>query len=204
MGNRNNSSNLRTACRLEVSSGNYLRAFLILPDDWVSPTDITINISLNDYSLNTFSKDNVNEIEKNGGIFFFFGYPRRNGTSLDSNTSVAFFWLGGTFSQTDKGRDIYFYSSGFLIGAGDYVYYGEKVRLCRSSEDAHSFSTSATTKIKFAKSNLQYHCTQHIWRFAEHSYDYIGADNANISDSYNGWIDLLLTTSSNYINRLLR
>ena len=68
--------------------------------------------------------------------------------------------------------------------------YGCSVRLCRSSQDSHSFSTSATSAIQFANGNVQYHCTQHKWRFAEHQYDYIGADNANISDSYNGWIDL--------------
>ena len=190
MNNRNNFSNLRTACRLEVSSGNYLRALLLLPDDWVSPTNITINITLTDYSLNTFTINNIKEIEDNGGIFFFFGYSRRTGSSIDSNNTTAWFWLGDPFQQANKGRDIYFYNNGFIIGVGDYVYCGEKVRLCHSSTDSHSFSTSATSKIKFAKSNLQYHCTLHKWRFAEHSYDYIGADNANISDSYNGWIDL--------------
>ena len=60
----------------------------------------------------------------------------------------------------------------------------------RLIHNGSKFSTSATTKIDFAPANLQYHCTQHIWRFAEHSYDIIGAANANISDSYNGWIDL--------------
>ena len=30
----------------------------------------------------------------------------------------------------------------------------------------------------------------HTWRFAEHQYDYIGADNNNISSTNDGWIDL--------------
>lgn len=44
--------------------------------------------------------------------------------------------------------------------------------------------------IAFSKGNLQYHCTNHVWQFATNQYDIIGGDNANISDSYNGWVDL--------------
>ena len=65
----------------------------------------------------------------------------------------------------------------------------------------HRFSVSATTTVKFAPGNLQY-TTQGshavatggtapgMWRFAEHQYDAIRAANANISASYEGWIDL--------------
>ena len=45
-------------------------------------------------------------------------------------------------------------------------------------------------QIVFSKGNLQYHCTNHVWQFATNQYDMIGGDNANISDSYDGWIDL--------------
>ena len=45
-------------------------------------------------------------------------------------------------------------------------------------------------QIVFSKGNLQYHCTNHVWQFATNQYDMIGDDNANISDSYDGWIDL--------------
>ena len=45
-------------------------------------------------------------------------------------------------------------------------------------------------QIVFSKGNLQYHCTNHVWQFATNQYDIIGGDNANISDSYDGWIDL--------------
>lgn len=52
------------------------------------------------------------------------------------------------------------------------------------------FSISATQRIQFSKGNLQYQASTDTWRFAENQYDTIGALNANISDSYNGWIDL--------------
>ena len=52
------------------------------------------------------------------------------------------------------------------------------------------FSVSADTKVYFSKGNLQYQASTKTWRFAEHQYYIIGDDNKNISDTYDGWIDL--------------
>ncbi len=57
-------------------------------------------------------------------------------------------------------------------------------------------------KVYFSKGNLQYNAAQGTlqcadgttkqgtWRFAQNQYDLIGSDNSNISQDYNGWIDL--------------
>lgn len=45
-------------------------------------------------------------------------------------------------------------------------------------------------QVWFSQGNLQYQASTNTWRFAEHQYDYVGADNANISATYSGWIDL--------------
>ena len=55
---------------------------------------------------------------------------------------------------------------------------------------AKTFSVSATKTVTFSPGNLQYHAVNDEWRFAPSQLDYIGKDNANISDTYNGWIDL--------------
>lgn len=52
------------------------------------------------------------------------------------------------------------------------------------------FSISATQKVKFAPGNLQYQASTNTLRFARQQYDTIGTLNANISVSYDGWIDL--------------
>ena len=52
------------------------------------------------------------------------------------------------------------------------------------------FSVSETTQIQFAQGNLQYQASTKTWQFAEHQYDAIGEANKNISDTYDGWIDL--------------
>jgi len=45
-------------------------------------------------------------------------------------------------------------------------------------------------KVKFSSGNLQYNPANQEWRFAPLQTDYVGGDNANISDNYEGWIDL--------------
>ena len=65
------------------------------------------------------------------------------------------------------------------------------------------FSVSATKQVTFSPGNLQYHPANNEWRFAEHQWDYVGgsnegnvyedgvkSNNALISPSYDGWIDL--------------
>ena len=68
-----------------------------------------------------------------------------------------------------------------------------------------TFSVSAVKKVRFSQGNLQYCASSNIWRFAESQWDYVGSqnplhgnpcgtvtgsDNGNISQTYNGWIDL--------------
>ena len=55
---------------------------------------------------------------------------------------------------------------------------------------AKPFSVSATKTVTFSPGNLQYHAANNEWRFAPNQTDYIGDANANISATYNGWIDL--------------
>lgn len=52
------------------------------------------------------------------------------------------------------------------------------------------FSTSADRIVYFSRGNLQYQASTKTWRFAENQTDCIGKDNNNISDTYDGWIDL--------------
>ncbi len=62
------------------------------------------------------------------------------------------------------------------------------------------FSVSETKQVQFAKGNLQYHCKNQEWRFAESQLTALGTQNENISDTYDGWIDLFgrSTAKTNY------
>lgn len=60
------------------------------------------------------------------------------------------------------------------------------------------FAVSPTEQVLFSQGNLQYQASTDTWRFAEHQYDYIGEDNANVSETYEGWIDLFAFATSGY------
>ncbi len=77
-----------------------------------------------------------------------------------------------------------------------------------------AFSVSADKKVYFSQGNLQYQASTGTWRFAEHQWDFVGtqnpddegnlggtvngSDNANISENYDGWIDLFGWGTSGY------
>jgi hypothetical protein len=52
------------------------------------------------------------------------------------------------------------------------------------------FSVSETQQIAFSSGNLQYHPLNNQWRFAESQIDCADDANANISPTYDGWVDL--------------
>ena len=52
------------------------------------------------------------------------------------------------------------------------------------------FSVSDTKQVHFSRGNLQYNAAQNKWRFAPRQYSYVCGDNANASETYDGWIDL--------------
>ena len=74
------------------------------------------------------------------------------------------------------------------------------------------FTVAEGKTVAFASGNLQYNAAQGshycadgsvqqgTWRFAEHQYDYIGDANSNISQTYDGWIDLFGWGTSGYNN----
>lgn len=61
-----------------------------------------------------------------------------------------------------------------------------------------TFSVSDTTAVQFSRGNLQYNAALDKWRFALRQYDYICGDNANISEDYDGWIDLFCWGTSGW------
>ena len=64
------------------------------------------------------------------------------------------------------------------------------------------FAVSENSYVAFAKGNLQYQASTNTWRFADKQYDVIGEENANVSENYDGWIDLFGWGTSGYNNRM--
>jgi hypothetical protein len=81
-----------------------------------------------------------------------------------------------------------------------------------TTEVDHSlFGVAENTKVRFSQGNLQFSIPQSVrtastdaigtWRFADKQYDYIGALNANISETYPDWIDLFGWGTSGWNSR---
>lgn len=62
------------------------------------------------------------------------------------------------------------------------------------------YSVSESKKVFFARGNLQYKASTSTWQLAPNQYDIIGNRNNNISETYNGWIDLFGWATSGYHN----
>lgn len=60
------------------------------------------------------------------------------------------------------------------------------------------FSVSETLQVRFSQGNLQYQASTNTWRFAENQLSYVGEDNANIGENYDGWVDLFGWGTSGY------
>ena len=60
------------------------------------------------------------------------------------------------------------------------------------------FSVSATKQVYFSQGNLQYKASTNTWRFANAQSESIIEGNANISPTYNGWIDLFGWGTANH------
>lgn len=53
-------------------------------------------------------------------------------------------------------------------------------------------------QVYYSKGNLQYQASTNTWRFAESQWNCIGDGNSNISETYDGWIDLFGWGTSGY------
>ena len=60
------------------------------------------------------------------------------------------------------------------------------------------FTVAEGRQVWIATGNLQYLASEHLWGFAENAFDYVGNDNANIAEHYDGWIDLFGWGTSGY------
>lgn len=53
-------------------------------------------------------------------------------------------------------------------------------------------------RVYFSQGNLQYQASTNTWRFAESQWNYMGDGNSNVSETYDGWIDLFGWGTSGY------
>lgn len=109
------------------------------------------------------------------------------------NKKIIFFSLLFLLSLTLSAQmHMYVWQDGvkttFAIADVDSITFTDEIE--DSYQKVGHFSVSATQQIAFSSGNLQYHPLNNQWRFAESQLDRVGDANANISPTYDGWIDM--------------
>ena len=188
---RDNAVNLRS-----IATVNGQKGLVILPDNW--------NFSQTVLELEPdFYGDIIIDARKwecwwemAGAIFLpCTGY--RTGTTVKNVSTEANYWTSTRYeSDATNAYHLYVPSSGGDAQVGhSKIYYGMAVRLVQ--DDVYKpeplsgkFSVADGKQIQFSEGNLQYHCKNQTWQFAAKQTDYIGEDNSDKSDTYDGWIDL--------------
>lgn len=195
-------------CQLTgLTSGTtyYIRAYAInsqgpsYGNDEVFTTDMNLPIVTIDEitDITTISAIVHGNVTDSGGTYIYErGFCWSTNHNPTTNNSHIICGSGtGVFSGTIKplqGSTTYYVRAFANIEGG--TTYGSEM----SFETAYlpqgalngAFSISSTQQVYFSKGNLQYQASTNTWKFADHQYDCIGDNNANISPTYSGWIDL--------------
>ena len=102
-----------------------------------------------------------------------------------------------------------YYVRAYVIRGHHEAYYGKEMSFTTPVNPSGGviegslsgkFTVAMGEQVYFSKGNLQFHPVQRKWRFAEHQWDIVGAENANVSENYNGWLDLMGWATSGYNN----
>ena len=155
-----------------------------------------------------FAKSLAEAFQKYGYWTSSFKYGERNNVELVENTvflRVKPFYgenkatINGTSYDVQSDGTIYLavksgttLTSNLFSGSKTVTNENDKVvkNIDRSDVLPSLFSVAVDKQIRFSKGNLQYKASSKDWRFAENQWDYIGSDNKNISETYDGYIDL--------------
>lgn len=184
-------------------------AYTILGENWRMPTDAEWTELMTlckwiDTTINGMKGFKV--VADNGNSIFLPSAGYRN-DQLYQNGYAGNYWSNSNVGYAPYYAWQVYFDSGTKKKYDQYRYDGLSVRPVYESEEIGgeiepgdvkiengaiqaAFSVSADKQVYFSMGNLQYQASTGLWRFAENQYDMIKGDNGNISETYEGWIDL--------------
>ena len=189
-----------------LGSVDSVNGIILLPDNWMLPAGASFTAGSSDesyydfydnFSNNTYTAAQWAVMESAGAVFLpTTGWRRKQGVfyCFDSD---GFYWSSTLYSMHLCASGFWFEHSARSNGYA--------VRLVKDYEEEKTltgkFSVSADEQVFFSQGNLRYQASSGTWRFAENQYDIVGEDNANISATYTGWIDLFGWGTSGFLNK---
>ena len=178
-----NAGNITTEAATFVSQQAVVKFTLKNVDADLNVTELTVNVNSVDYTITPASATNV----------LYVALPAFSDQTI-------------TLTATGSDSKTYTYTkTGVSFSNG--TYYRVNVKMTAASTPGlltGAFTiNSGGTQVHFAQGNLQYQASTSTWRFAENQWDYVGdasngnvyvsstkSNNASISNTYTGWIDL--------------
>ncbi len=202
-----------------IGTVNEVKGLILLPDAFVCPSTLTWTPKATDFTTNTYTVAEWQQLEHLGAVFVVWSnYSREKNNLYPKDLYSYIFWLSTRFkSGSESSYNALIGKNGNVESGWSNRLFGLPVRLVQDVPVAPSYSpkpvsVSDTKQVLFSRGNLQFNAVQgtHMradgtmqqgtWRFAEYQYDVIGTDNQNISDTYDGYIDLFGWGTSGYDN----
>ena len=186
-----NAGNITTEAATFVSQQAVVKFTLKNDDADLTVTSLTVKVGETSYAVTPASATNV----------LYVALPAFSDQTI-------------TLTATGSDSKTYTYTkTGVSFSNG--TYYRVNVKMTAASTPGlltGAFTiNSGGTQVHFAQGNLQYQASSNTWRFAENQWDYVGdasngnvyvsstkSNNASISSSYAGWIDLFGWGTSNH------
>ena len=133
---RTNAASLCGATCLLLEYGGQVCGWILLPDNWKTPTGITFNSGCaNGYSTNVIREEKWKLMEANGAIFLPAAGRREGSYSVSELQVGGYYW---TSSYKDSGAALFlkltsaYLSSGYYyIDISDFRHWGHSVRLAK-------------------------------------------------------------------------
>ena len=160
-----------------------------------NPTDITANSATCGGNVASSEGNYVFVISK-GICWSTNPNPTFNDNYVEVGNGIGSF----TASMTGLTTDTTYYVRAFAVTESG-TFFGNEISFTTPPEGVINslFSINANgDQVYFSQGNLQYQASTNTWRFAENQWDYVGDGNANVSSTYNGWIDLFNWGTSGY------
>lgn len=128
--------------------------------------------------------------------------PTINGEHVSSGSGLGSFTanMSGLTPNTTYYVRAYATNARTTAYGNEVSFLTESVQTWPNGKLPGQFSVSETRQVHFSQGNLQYQASTDTWRFASDQWECIGEGNANISATYDGYIDLIGWGTSGWDN----
>ena len=154
----------------------------------------------NPFSINSYSDSQWQTLEEAGAVFLPWTSYRSAEKMWEADIAGAYWCPTPRPGYPEDAYVLQFRRNELLPEQSSRLHYGHAVRLvqeCVKDPNVFTdgilpgrFSVTAGKQIRFSQGNLQYRGTKDEFKFAEMQYDFVGAANLNIAETYDGYIDL--------------